>query len=803
MGGTQKTSISKRLIAYLILFSSAIALITTAIQLYSEFERDVTRLSTLITEINTIYQEGLTRAVWATDLAEASLILGGISDLPDIVYAEIVYEGEILADSESGNSVLSPRDIDAIKDDPGSMLTSEIPLIYRHRSQDIIIGELYLYATLDNVYRQLYTRVWIVLVTNTTKTALVVLFLFLLFSRLVSRHLERVSEYLTQYKGRLPPVPLVLDRKATSKVDELDILVHDINSMYQNIETSLRDRYESENQVRLLLDSTGEGIYGVDLDGRCTFANLACSQLLGFDSVEEFPGVNMHEAIHHTRSDGSQYPIEECRIYAGHLKGERVHVDDEVFWRKDGTSFPVEYRSYPVKRDGEVVGSVVTFNDITGRRRAEKLIAGQHRQLEQLVDERTRELKLAQHELVLVIDTLNGYFYRDIFDELSSVGRGSFIQIYMTKGVEKLTGYSADELMDKNGEISFWDLIHPDDGESIWRKVKEAVNAHQEYDFDYRINTRDGEERWVYERGHGVYDENGEPIFVEGYVIDDHVRKMAETELDKYRDHLEQMVDERTQELKDAHGELVRQGRLAALGQLTATVSHELRNPLGVMRPSLHLIKKLMGEHPDKRILKAYDRIDRSIDRCDRIIDELLDFTRITQLEKKATRIDEWLDSIVKDQGIPKDIRVEINYSLKDLSLAFDADRLRRAIINVLDNACQAMREPSGEIMKDSIIMIKTETTDERIEIVITDTGIGIPEDVMARIFEPLFSTKNFGVGLGMPTIYQIMEQHEGGVEIESEPGKGTTVTLWLPNISVADPGEIMPEIESPFSPGG
>ncbi len=129
--------------------------------------------------------------------------------------------------------------------------------------------------------------------------------------------------------------------------------------------------------VRLLLNSTGEGIYGIDLEGNCTFANPACLSLLGFESDTELLGRNMHQLVHHTRSDGEPYPEKHCRIYRAFREGKGTHVDDEVMWRADGSSFPTEYWSYPMERDGKLVGCVLTFVDISERRRQEQLLAEQ------------------------------------------------------------------------------------------------------------------------------------------------------------------------------------------------------------------------------------------------------------------------------------------------------------------------------------------------------------------------------------------------------------------------------------------
>jgi PAS domain S-box-containing protein len=129
---------------------------------------------------------------------------------------------------------------------------------------------------------------------------------------------------------------------------------------------------QSEDKLRLLLDSTGEGIYGIDLEERCTFCNPACLRALGYEGVDELLGKNMHDLIHYARADGTLYPVKECRNFRAVRAGEGIHVDDEVLWRADGTSFPAELWSYPQRRGQEVVGAVVAFIDITERKRAEE-----------------------------------------------------------------------------------------------------------------------------------------------------------------------------------------------------------------------------------------------------------------------------------------------------------------------------------------------------------------------------------------------------------------------------------------------
>jgi diguanylate cyclase (GGDEF)-like protein/PAS domain S-box-containing protein len=131
---------------------------------------------------------------------------------------------------------------------------------------------------------------------------------------------------------------------------------------------------KSEEQVRLLLNSTAEAIYGIDIQCNCTFANPSCLRMLGYANMEQMLGKNIHELIHHSYPDGSPMTIDECAIMMAFHEGAGMHRDDEVFWRADGTSFPVEYWSYPQIVNGEISGAVVTFIDITERKRGEEQI---------------------------------------------------------------------------------------------------------------------------------------------------------------------------------------------------------------------------------------------------------------------------------------------------------------------------------------------------------------------------------------------------------------------------------------------
>ena len=157
-------------------------------------------------------------------------------------------------------------------------------------------------------------------------------------------------------------------------------------------------------QHHLILNAVGEGIYGLDLAGNVTFVNPAAAEMIGW-SVEELIGQSMHAVMHHSREDGQPYQREDCPIYAAFQDGSVRRITNEVFWRKDGTSFPVEYISTPMRdEEGQLIGTVVTFRDITQRRWAEEILQRANEELEQKVQERTAELQAANQQLQQLSD---------------------------------------------------------------------------------------------------------------------------------------------------------------------------------------------------------------------------------------------------------------------------------------------------------------------------------------------------------------------------------------------------------------
>ncbi len=228
-----------------------------------------------------------------------------------------------------------------------------------------------------------------------------------------------------------------------------------------------------------------------------------------------------------------------------------------------------------------------------------------------------------------------------------------------------------------------------------------------------------------------------------------------------------------------AEAELLKKERLSVLGQFTATVANELRNPLSAIRNTLFTMREI-AQSSGLQLDRPIARIQRSIARCDRIIGDLLEYIRNPELSRISVNFDEWLRDVLVEHGLPPAVTLVEEYAAPDTIVRIDADRIRHVVINLIDNAAQALGEmpPSGGPLR---IAVKSAVVDGALELSVADTGPGIPPENMARIFEPLFSTKSFGAGLGLSTVKQIVVQHGGTIDIDSELGRGTQVTIRLP----------------------
>ncbi|MGD9159308.1 MAG: ATP-binding protein [Desulfobacteraceae bacterium] len=223
---------------------------------------------------------------------------------------------------------------------------------------------------------------------------------------------------------------------------------------------------------------------------------------------------------------------------------------------------------------------------------------------------------------------------------------------------------------------------------------------------------------------------------------------------------------------------VIQKEKLAILARLTATISHDIRNPLGTINTSIFSIKTAIEKKQPERIESALRLAERNIKRCDQILTEFIDVTHKVEINTMPTKIDVWIKGLIEEQAFPPSI--EIIHDLNcDHAVAIDPDQLRRALSNIIKNALQALKNSNSAENK---LTIHSSMTKDDVVICVSDTGTGIPENVLPRIYEPLFSSKSFGVGLGLTVAREIVEKHDGTISVESETGSGTKVTLKIPH---------------------
>ncbi len=250
-------------------------------------------------------------------------------------------------------------------------------------------------------------------------------------------------------------------------------------------------------------------------------------------------------------------------------------------------------------------------------------------------------------------------------------------------------------------------------------------------------------------------------------------RKRAEDALTDYSHHLEEMVTKRTEALRQAQEKALRQERLAALGQLAGGVAHDLRNPLSVISSAVYYLKMVQTDAEDI-VVEYLDMIDDEVQTADRIVTDLLDFARDKTVVPRAVDLDEVVAHVLDRKSPPQGVGLVIQIP-DDLPQAhIDSGHLKQILTNLITNAYQAMDD-------GGILSLRASSVDQRVQLDISDTGDGISAENMEKIFEPLFTTKSRGIGLGLAICQKLIEANQGRISVTSEEGAGSTFTITIP----------------------
>jgi PAS domain S-box-containing protein len=497
-------------------------------------------------------------------------------------------------------------------------------------------------------------------------------------------------------------------------------------------------------QNEMILNAAGEGIYGIDLQGNTTFVNPSASKMLGYSPLELI-GESQHSLTHHSKPDGSNYPHEDCLIYAVLKDGKIYSEDNEVFWRKNGTSFPVEYVSMPIYENGELSGAVVTFKDITEKKQARLELEKYSQNLEEMVSQRTVELDRSLMEIQEAKNHIEGI--------LKSIGEGILVTDYygklvlMNPAAELIFGVKKENALNKNIE----EVVDNKSFLECWNiKINEKYLSKS---FDFEIAENGCEESRKFFRGSSTL-LLGDDNFSMGIVVV--IRDMT----------FEKKVDN----LKS---------------QFLSTAAHELRTPLTSLQGFSEIL--LNRKNLDKKTEKKYlQYINEESLTLATIINDFLDISRIESgkgisLDKTVCSVNETIDRSMHifDEGVNVLHEFNLICPADKINWEVDRDKVEQVFRNIYSNAIKY--SPNGGTITTTV------KRDEKfVEVMIEDEGMGMDAEQLSRIYDKFYRGANVennfpGSGLGMTIVKYILEAHGGSVTVESTVGQGTRVFMKIP----------------------
>jgi PAS domain S-box-containing protein len=541
---------------------------------------------------------------------------------------------------------------------------------------------------------------------------------------------------------------------------------------YEQIIKAEHELVKSELKYRNIFENAQVGIYQTTPRGEILQANPALLEMLGYDSIEELHQRNLEKEKVYIKT--SRQDFKDSIEKTGFIK------DYEAVWMtKDNKSIVVRENARVVRDlKGEVnyyEGFVV---NITKRKKAEKAL--------QESEEKYRTLVEGMNEVLMLVDNN---------DQV----------LYVNKRFTDLLGYSKEEII---GKIGYEVLLDPKDHEKI-RKENEERTKDVFNQYEMSFISKSGKKIDFLISGSPVKDAEGKTIGSMGALTDITERKKVERELEKYRNHLEFLVKERTEELETTNEELtstneelhnqreeleavltnlkktqkqlIQSEKMASLGVLASGVAHEINNPLNFIKGGIVGLEDYFNEYLNDHkedIAPLIEGINVGVERAANIVKSLNHYSRKNDTKLVDCDMHTIIDNcIVMLQNQTKNrIEVQKVYTEKEHVITGNEGKLHQVIVNVLKNAIQSI-EGKGTIN------IRTQTSNEKMLINIKDTGQGIPTNIISKVFDPFFTTKDpgKGTGLGLSISYSILEEHNGTIDIKSKVGKGTEVLIRLP----------------------
>jgi len=496
----------------------------------------------------------------------------------------------------------------------------------------------------------------------------------------------------------------------------------------KQVEEALR---ESEERFRSIVENSQAGIMIIDEAYRLIYVNPELCRISGY-SQKGLIGHDFREFL-----DGESRRLVAER-YIQRQRGEEVPPRYEFnIIRKDGEKRRVEISSAIIKDSAGEVRTVAQILDISERKQAEEALRESREELRKM--------------------------FESVTDGISVIGLNGVITEVNQRTLE-IHGYkSKDELIGK----SALRLVAPRDHEKILKNMRKALEGTIG-GVEYTLLRADGTEFPGELSTSALKDASGNWIGHITIVRDITERKRAEAEL------------------KEAQERLVRSEKLAAIGQLASGVGHELRNPLGAIKTAVAYVRRKVAATElvaiEPRVLEFLALMDEEVSSANKVVTDLLDFARVAKPTVSLVNASSIINDATTHVALPENVRLTIDVDPDLPMVMVDATQIRQVFVNVILNAAEAM--PEGGRLE-----IKARGKDDLVTVEFTDTGGGIPESLVGKIFDPLFTTKPRGVGLGLAVCKSIMEKHGGDIRVQSKEGEGTTFTVSLPTRPVQGDG--------------
>jgi PAS domain S-box-containing protein len=495
-------------------------------------------------------------------------------------------------------------------------------------------------------------------------------------------------------------------------------------------------------QLAAIVDSSDDAIIGKTLEGQITSWNSGAERLYGY-TAGEIIGQPIALLI------PSDRPDELPDILAKLKRGEGIKHFETVRQRKDGSRLSISVTISPIKNaSGQIIGASTIARDITAQKEANDAILASETRYRHTLDAMLEGCQIL------------GFDWR---------------YVYLNDAADKHNRRPKTELLGQK-YMDMWPGI---EDTQVFAVIRSCMEDRQPQSMENEFTFPNGSKGW--------FELNIYPV-PEGIVIlsmDISERKWAEEALRQYSTRLETEVAERTRELREAQEKLVRQERLAVLGQLAGSIGHELRNPLGVISNAVYYLKLAQPEASEK--IKEYlDILEKETRISDKIITDLLDFTRLKSADRRPAAVADLIRQTLERNPAPPPVRVTLEIP-PDLPKVFaDHQQIVQVLGNLVANAYQAL--VSSETTQEPKLTISATLQGDMMKIALQDTGPGIQPENMARLFQPLFTTKIKGIGLGLAISQKLALANDGQIQVQSQPGVGSTFTVSLPvYVSVPD----------------